>query len=299
LAGALGRVPVESIIAHRHTAWREHGFCTDAQAPLTLCSYVDNVYASSPTPKGAVAILDDFEHQLNCVWGQTIKPSSRSLMLCCGLADDVSIDAVRWPRVSEFECLGHVLQNNSSIRACFTNTKAKMWKAFWGNCGHQQLCSAPIATKCKLLDRSCRSVLAYRCSRWPPQPTIAKELDRIQCKMTAAILRTPRNLGESNPEYCTRRNFVASRVCQQNGRWSQFWFRKALDWDAHLVRGHSVSSWPVILHDFHNNDFLQARRSSRSSRESNTSTNTRVCVGRPPMRWHDGVAYAIAREGIV
>jgi hypothetical protein len=224
--------------------------------------------------------------------------SSRSLMLCSGLPDDPDVDIAKWPRVSEFECLGHVLQSNSSRRACFTNTKAKMWQAFWGNCGHSQMSSAPVATKCKLLDRSCRSVLAYRCSRWPPQPTIAKELDRVQSKMTAAILRTPREDGETSAEYCHRRNFVASRVCRQNGLWSEYWFRRSVGWDEHLARGHSANSWPVQLRSFHDNEYLQARRNSRSTRASNTSTNTRVCVGRPPMRWHDGITHANARFAI-
>jgi hypothetical protein len=295
LAGAFGRVPVESVISERHTFWREHGFLADDAPPLTLCTYVDNVYTASPTLAGAVFILEDFEKSLNSRWGQVIKQSSRSVMLCSGLPDDATICNIKWPRVTEFNCLGHVLQNNSSIRSCFTNTKANMWKAFWGNCGHDQLRDAPVATKCKLLDRSCKSVLAYRCSRWPPQPTIAKELDRVQTKMIAAIVRTPRTTGESDAEYSHRRNFVASRICAQNGRWSDFWYQRSIGWDEHLSRGHCVNSWPVLLHDFHNNEWLQGLRFSRASRASNTSTNTRVSVGRPPMRWHDGISFAKLR----
>ncbi len=100
----------------------------------------------------------------------------------------------------------HGPMGNAGIRAWFTSTKRSLWKAFWGNAGHPVPRGATLKVKRRLLERSCKPVLSYRCSRWPPQPTIARELDRVQSKMAASLLRVQRLPGEDAAIYCRRRN---------------------------------------------------------------------------------------------
>ena len=227
------------------------------------------------------------QQKLQDHWGHIIEPSSRQVMVC-RYSSDTTPDTVRWPLVTEFPCLGHLIQNDGGIRKCFGETKRLMWTAFWGNCRHHSLKKASLHIKHALLERCCKGTLSYRCSRWPPQPTIAKELDHLQARMVAAMLRAPRLPAELPADYCRRRNQLAGSHCKKAGTWSMSWFRRALAWHDHIQRGHSASSWPVLMLSFHDDVWLEEQR----FRASNRGTNTRVWKGRPAMRWHEGISHA-------
>ena len=209
------------------------------------------------------------------------------VMVCRGYVHPLA-EATTWPIVTLFPCLGHVLQDDGGIRQCLTNTKRIMWKAFWGNCGQKAMKKAPLKLKCDLLNRSCKSIFGYRCSRWPSQPTIAKEVDRLLIKMVAALIRTPRLPGETLAEYCQRRNKSASGHCRQLGRWSTYWFGRATQWDAHIERQHSLC-WPILLRPFRDHLWRESHRALRNAQ----GTGLRLQRGRPCMRWEDGVEYAL------
>ena len=54
------------------------------------------------------------------------------------------------------------------------------------------------------------SQLDFRCSRWPPRNQIADELDVMQCKMTADLLKEPWQPHEELCQYFGRRGRLAS-----------------------------------------------------------------------------------------
>eukprot|EP00959_Pyramimonas_sp_CCMP1952_P334685 7008680-Pyramimonas_sp.AAC.1 len=74
VAGAMGRVPVESTIRERHQVWPRHGFQA-AGCRLTVATYVDNIFSAGASLNVAINILEDFEAQLESVWDLKIKPS--------------------------------------------------------------------------------------------------------------------------------------------------------------------------------------------------------------------------------
>ena len=287
LAGALGRVPVEEAVSSRHEAWKEHGFNLDADRSLTICTYVDNLYSASASVGGAIQILEDAAQHIHTTWGQCMKPSSRLLMPCRGNSDELP-DVSRWKVVKIFPALGHLIQDDSQVRACFNATRAAMWRAFWATCRHHSVKSAPLDVKLLLLSRACIPILSYRCSRWPPSNALAIELDRLQAKMVAAIARTARLPGEPLHDYCRRRRRLAAALCRRHGLWSQHWYKRVVDWDGHLARGHAEHSWPVQLRSFHGEHWLDAHRAFMQSR----GTMARMMRGRPAQRWHDGVNFA-------
>ena len=287
LAGALGRVPIEDVIELRHDHWKKWGFKIDDNVSLTLSNYVDNMFSCSSSAENAVRILDDAAALLQPRWGLNIKPCSRKVMVC-RYSMDTTPDSVKWPLVTSFPCLGHIIQHDGGIRQCYTETKRMMWRSFWGNSGNAAIRRSSVQLKSFLLNRCCKAIFAYRCSRWPPQPTIAKEVDTLQTRMMASILRTARLPGELAPDYCKRRNKLAATECRQLGRWSVHWFRRALAWDEHLVRGHSRQSWSVLLNKFHDHIWLEEQRLVSSMQ----GTGTRIGRGRPSMRWQDGVLHA-------
>jgi hypothetical protein len=124
VAGALGRVLVESTLRDRHTAWRSSGFST-ADRTLVVAGYVDNIYSAGRSLGHAINILDQFEQHLQTTWGLSIKPSSRACMTPRG-SRQVPKDAVKWQLCSEFHVLGHILQDNGSTNACWNNTSNNM-----------------------------------------------------------------------------------------------------------------------------------------------------------------------------
>ena len=63
-------------------------------------------------------------------WGRSIKQSSRCVMVCRG-SRDLPDDPVKWPVTEKLSCLGHILEGCAGIRACFSNVKRSMWKAFF------------------------------------------------------------------------------------------------------------------------------------------------------------------------
>ena len=171
---------------------------------------------------------------------------------------------------------------------CFTNTKKSLWRAFWGNCGHRSFKHAAANLKRVPLDRACKPVLSFRCSRWPPQPVIARELDRVQSKMAAVMLCAKRREGEAVDIYIKRRNRAAAEFSRESGLWSKHWFERALEWDAHVRRGHNPYSWPTLLANFHGEDWLEEQRMLTNFH----GTQTRRQAGRPAMRWHEGINFA-------
>ena len=290
LAGAFGRIPVESTISKRASHWSSWGFALSEGVSLTMATYVDNLFSCSTTVSGALSILEDAEKELYGYWGHKIKQSSRSVMPCKDSIGQTH-DLTRWPVVSSFKCLGHILSNDASIRPCFKATRRGMWKAFWANCGHSSFRAAPVQVKLDLLNRSCAPLLSYRCSRWPPQRRVAQELDQLQGKMVSILLRMPRRPGEAINEYCRRRNREAAKKCKKVGLWSLHWFKRAVAWDRHIQRGHNPFSWPSLLHEFHDASWLEHQRHCQNLR----GTGTRVSAGRPHARWNEGIAFASRR----
>ena len=252
-----------------------------------MSTYVDNLFSCSCSAEGAIKILQDAEGHLRTQWGHSMKPSSRMVMVCRGCPEVLQDDPL-WPMVTSFPCLGHVLQDDGGIRECFSNTKRIMWRAFWGNCGERSLRKASVSLKLSLLNRACRSVLRYRCSRWPPQPTFAVELDRLQTKMVAAMMRTPRLPGETAQDFCRRRNISAATHCRSSGRWSHDWFARSTRWDQHIQRSHVPHCWLMLMRSFQDSLWLESCRALSQAH----GTTTRVCRGRPCMRWHEGIQYA-------
>ena len=60
VAGMLGRVPVESVVADRHVHWLRWGYPAET-CTLTVSTYVDNLFSASRSLHGAISILENFE----------------------------------------------------------------------------------------------------------------------------------------------------------------------------------------------------------------------------------------------
>ena len=249
-----------------------------------MCTWVDNLFSASDSLDGAIAILEDFESHLNMEWQMRIKPSSRCCMVAAGSLQ-VPADPRRWPIRDTFVVLGHILQSTGSIRACWSRSRAAMWKSFWANPGAETAKCLSIPCKLVLLTRAVQTQISFRCSRWPPQRQIAQEVDTLQQKMTASMLRLPRLEHEEPAAYVRRRGRLARDHCQQQGRWSAHWFARALAWDEHLSRDRNNQTWSARLRHFRGKEWLQKQRAFYAPGASPSSllavrTGTRAVRGK-------------------
>ena len=277
-AGYLGRIPVEAIIADRLPHWRRHGFQTDS-SPLCLCTWVDNLFSASDSLSSAIYILEDFESQLQQHWHMNIKASSR----CCMVSDgnlDVPDDRDRWPLVDTFIVLGHAVQSSGSIRACWSKARSSMWKAFWANPGAAAAGHLPRNEELTLMSRAVLPQLSFRCCRWPPQRQIGCELDHLQQKMIASLVRIPRVPGEEAAAYVRRRGRAARTICTEHGIWSDHWFGRALAWDEHLARPRNFASWPAQLWEYRGRQWLIDQRASFAPSVASRCSTASVFAGR-------------------
>ena len=155
--------------------------------------------------------------------------------------------------------------------------------------------------KALLLKRAVAPQLDFRCSRWAPQKQVASEIDSLQAKMTATLLKLPFGDGESPEDYVRRRGRLAARLSQKHGLWSLRWFKRATKWDEHLARPRNARYWAAKLKCYHDRDWFIFRRISfapsvalRESPACSTAGRSDTRTGRFKVhaRWHDGVQYA-------
>ena len=294
-AGMMGRIPVEKTMIERRSHWRRWGFKAHEDV-LCVCSHVDNLFSVSKSLQSAKSMLEDFGKQLEVNWDLKIKKSSRSCMISAGGPGAVASD--KWPARDSFEVLGHTLQNTGSIRACWKHTRNKMWKSFWANPGSRDASALEPRTRIKLLDKAVMPQLSYRCPRWPPQKTIAVELNALQRRMVSSILRIPQNSGETAAEYVKRRGQNSGRHCTQMGKLSSRWFKRARNWNEHLLRARNRQSWPARLLHYKDAGWFVQRRLSFLPADCKAGsclagrTDTRAVRGCVHMRWHDGIAFS-------
>jgi len=199
----------------------------------------------------------------------------------------------KWPVTTSFACLGHVLQNDGSIRACANAAKRGCWAAFWANFSSKRARKLPLQEKISVMNRAVTPIYKYKCSRWPAQRCIAKEFDKVQNKMLAILMNVPRFPGEQPHEYVRRRNHMASCQARAGQRWSAIWYARVVAWNDHLKRPANARSWAAQTLEFRGRAYLQERRiANHSESSSHGRTCTRSTRGVVHTRWHDGVDFA-------
>jgi hypothetical protein len=241
--------------------------------------------------------LEDIESHLAVHWGLYFKPSSLSVLVCRG-SIDMPINICKWPVHNTMNVLGHLIQNDGGIRDDWLHTEAKMWASFWANAGSKRAKQLRPAQKAMLIYRTVLACVLWKVSRWPWQKTIALELDSIQCRMLVFILPCVRSYTEDIDTFCRRQARQARNVANKCGLWSIVWARRVIAWNAHIRRGEMYAHPVPRLLDHHNSVWLMHQRghfvSQRSFRNSVFAgrTGTRLNIGRPQVRWSDGLSVA-------
>ena len=175
-----------------------------------------------------------------------------------------------------------------------------MWKSFFCNFGKGKVRTVPDKQKIELLKRAVRPSLTFRCSIWPPQKTIGREVDSLQRKMLSLVCPVRRQAGECPAQHALRRGRHVSRLIGQSQLWSKHWYGRSGRWDEHVRRGHTCK-WNHALLSFNNADWLQNQRlqfaSEFTSRVRGLTmfagrTGTRASAAKVQPRWEESIRWS-------
>jgi hypothetical protein len=311
VAGLLVRIPVETVVAYVADLKPELTFAVNGRR-LAFCTYVDNIYSAARTVWAATMLCNEVQDRLKTEWNFDIKPDSKEVIRTIG-PDAVAADS-SWIVQKSMPALGHTLSEDGSVRACWKATKSCMWRSFFANIHTKRARCLQATSRLQLLQRSVLHIFLFRAVRWPPQKTIALEVDALQRSMVAMSMRVPRGAGEPVDQYCRRRAIAAGVVVRRGKTWSQLWFAKSLLRGEHIARDsarqtavigiHDLSnamtnfSWSGALYTTMDAQFFMDRRvmfagrddtSTSSHRGRTRTTHVRRGVSQ---RWHDRVAHA-------
>ena len=146
VAGQLGRIPIEAAMREVHgrlmqcglpvfapthlaekckpeyvnTSWEP--FCV-----LTFASYVDNVFILAKDVPSFLKLAKDFEHELLCVWNQTIKASNKQFLVPKGVLFG-KVNLNEWQFCKQMKCLGVTIQHNGETNLTWEDIEKTAWK---------------------------------------------------------------------------------------------------------------------------------------------------------------------------
>ena len=280
------RVPVEDVCCERAQFWGDFGFVTP-RGTLSVSTYVDNVYVAGKSCYAASFILDDVGNFLSSRWGLCFKPDSCMIMPPLGSEDIDVTDDSKWTVVSEMEVLGHRLQCDSGIEACFRRTCENAWKAFFANCASRDANRLSVSCRISLLRRAVEPVVRFRWTRWPFRKDHANQLVRIQRKMLAILSGLRPFVGEPPDHFTQRRGREVSKLQSRMGSWGTKWAMALLSWNSHLERPLNSRSWASMLLELHRPAELADRRSRNNGRPC-----TRKDPGFIQRRWSESLTFA-------
>jgi len=208
------------------------------------------------------------------------------------------VNEQKWPVKELLNVLGHFIQHDAGIRNDWDITESKMWGSFWANAGNKKCSHLQPTQKALLIYRTVFSTVLWKLSRWPFQKSIAEELDASQCQMLALVLPCVRAQVEDLDTYYRRRARQARNVASKCGMWSISWCDRLVSWHEHLKRAGAYQHPCTKLLKLHDSNWLMFQRSlwvsERDSRNSVLAgrTGTRLNIGRPQVRWQDGLSVA-------
>ena len=281
LAGSLARIPAEESASHINSCIKRHGYKVGNQR-IGLALWVDNCFSFGNCLEGAIEIQEAFESRLVGEWDLGVKPSSR---MCFRPAASCEVPPLpsKWPIVGTYPVLGHVISPSGAVRPAWDITIKQMWKCFFSNFGRGKVRGVPDKHKIELLKRAVRPSLTFRCSIWPPQKTIGRELDCLQRKMLSLICLVRRQTGESQAQHALRRGRHVSRLIGPSELWSKHWYVRSGLWDEHVRRGHTCK-WNQKILSFNNVDWLQNQRIQFASEFTSRVRGLTMFAGRTGTR---------------
>lgn len=243
------------------------------QKRLTLCTWIDNLFALGQSGDCAVHTLELIRQHISRKWQLTFKASDSKVMQCRNSPAQSTYHAYK--PVTEMVCLGHTLCNNNSTSSSFEKLIVTVWKAFFRN-----FCEGLLDAIWKLKERFMKTHLLPHCrfvwSRMCPTQTQLDRLDRLQSGILTRLFKCPKRSDESDERFYARRSMLAGRHAKSQGRWSAAWCRSYLKWLQHCKRSHFPSGLYADILSHQSQAWLDAKRDFNNSTTQCKRTGTRA-----------------------
>ena len=113
--------------------------------------------------------------------------------------------------------------------------------------------------------------------------------DALQRKLISILQGERMKPGEDLNDFFARRKLVAGKVATKRGKWSHRHIKRCLTWNEHLQRDRNAASWPAMLLNHRDADYLEALRALRDPAGRRRGTGTRTIFGAPAARWQEAL----------
>lgn len=171
-----------------------------------------------------------------------------------------------------------------------------MYRAFWRNAGHSKARGIPRDQRMKMMARTVLLTDEFRFSRWLPQKNVAAELDNLHTRFAIILQPLARRPAEPALSFALRRGRAGRELCKLSGVWSQQWWIRAAQRDAHLRRHPDTAVRALLI--WHGCEWLQQRRSRFVAADPTTWNTWSVHAARTDTRVCAEVAHQSLNEGI-
>ena len=131
----------------------------------------------------------------------------------------------------------------------------------------------------RALTASCRAILAYRASRWPPSVQTTRRVNTLQTRMYATMLRSRRIPVEDAAAYVRRLGHEAAALARAEGTWGERHRERTVSWLRPLQRRPAGPSWVAVLLRWQDHEWLRRRRMMFGSTALAGRTQTRATPG--------------------
>ena len=261
VAGSLARIPIEQTLATVARMAGSQGFAA-GEVRLTLASYVDNIFVLGKDGPSAVLIADKFEELLASQWKQTIKPSSREIMVPKG-ARVGAVNLKRWKLVENMNVLGNTIQHNAETDLAWIDTERRAMGILFrrAHSGVTKYLSA--ISREKILNLTIKPYLLFRLTPSPLSEHRVYQVEKLQRRCYSTVSGISQQPEESKIVFHKRKHHELSIMMQRGGLWHRAVCKGHLSFRSHIERSAARGEWGGVLEQWQDTSVAAAMLAGR------------------------------------
>ena len=257
VAGALARIPIEQTLCDVNAIAGNQGFAAGTLR-LTFASYVDNLFVLGKDGAAAVLLADKFEEVLSAKWQQTIKPSSREIMVPRGALVG-AVNLRRWKQVTTMKVLGMHVQDNAETNETWEATEQLALTIFFRRAHAGLTRFVSVARRIRVANTAIKPLLLFRCAASPLSETRLYNIEKLQRRLYLSVAGLKQNINEDKLEWQKRRSATISNLMESSGLWHSAVAEAHCKFAAHIVRSASRQEWPGIMQSLQDPEITRRR----------------------------------------